>query len=67
MNVCGCMITFTTYILYDIVITIHDSNYKSGLQISAKGKKYKWTRWAGPIFGGILEKWKQTKKPNIER
>ena len=41
MNVCGCMITYSTYISYDILITIHDSNYKSGLQISAKVKKYK--------------------------
>ena len=38
MNACGCMITtaHTTHILYDIAITIHDSNYTNRLQISSK-------------------------------
>ena len=39
MNVCGCMITYTTHILYDMAIPIHDSNYTSVLQISSKAKE----------------------------
>ena len=39
MNVCGCMITYSAHILYDRAITIHDSNYTSGLQISSKVKE----------------------------
>ena len=50
MNVCGCMITFTTYILYNIVITIHDSNYKSGLQISAKVKEIQMNQMSRAYF-----------------